>query len=198
VLRVRILHPDPAEWKTGVDLVYESYWSRSHRVSTSCKRAHGMVRLAALQYKMWDGKRIYVSYDPRIVSQCDRAHQAFCEAGLCQAGNQGRRRYALPHCSVFLRPTDRVQRALGFAVSHAWHIPVCEVRRQLMRDGTKLESRYVSSSSVSQGVFAELFNRNMLGSRWLQLHRLESIYKRLGVLNHEDRVIIHAQEFGEE
>lgn len=28
VLRVRILHPDPAEWKSGVDLIYESYWEK--------------------------------------------------------------------------------------------------------------------------------------------------------------------------
>jgi len=197
-LRVRILHPDPPEWKSGVDLIYECYWNRQPQHSSS-PRSTGrlMVRVAALQYKRWDGRQIYLSSDPRLATQLDRAETAFCKMGLCKKGTIAPRRYGLPHCSSFLRPTDIRQAGGRFSVTHGWHVPTCAARRELGRVKTapRIESRRISSSSVSQTVFAELFNKNMLGSRWISAARLERIYKSVGILDGSDRVVVHAQEY---
>jgi hypothetical protein len=78
-------------------------------------------------------------------------------------------------------------------------VPLCEAARELdhFPKARRIESRRIASSAVSQTVFAELFNRNMLGSRWLKATRLEMMYQESGVLAADDRVVIHAQEYGD-
>ena len=74
---------------------------------------------------------------------------------------------------------------------------MCEAQRELSRDkeSPRIESRYVASSSLSQTSFAELFNRNMMGSRWMLATRLEHAYLSAGILSTPDNVVIHAQEY---
>jgi hypothetical protein len=198
-LRVRILHPDPSEWKTGVDLIYESYWNYPGKNRLRKARKRLIVRVAALQYKMWDGKRIYLSSDERLRDQIQRALESFCQRDLCRSDRQARRRYGFPHCSVFLRPTDLAQRKSGFFATHGLHVPICEADRELrhFEKAPRIESKRIASSSVSQTVFAELFNRSMLGSRWIRAARLETIYKDVNVLRADDKVVVHAQEYGD-
>ncbi len=175
---MRVLHPDPAEWTSGVDLIYESYWRKFSASQPKGRKARKrtilVVRVAALQYKMWNGKIIYLSADKRLQGQIDRAENAFCSAGLCKI-SRPTRRYGLPYCSVFLRPTDLRQNRNSFSATKGWHIPICEAQRELSRDkeSPRIESRYVASSSLSQTSFAELFNRNMMGSRWMLATRLK-------------------------
>ena len=171
---------------------YESYWQKPSSLRLKTKKARKrstlMVRIAALQYKMWNGKIIYLSADKRLQDQVDRAQNAFCSAGMCNLARPARR-YGLPYCSVFLRPTDLRQTRNGFSATKGWHVPICEAHRELSRDkeSPRIESRYVASSSLSQTSFAELFNRNMMGSRWMLAKRLEQAYLSAGILSTPDR-----------
>jgi len=45
-------------------------------------------------------------------------------------------------------------------------------------------------------VFEELFNANMLGSKWLTYEELEKLYREHKILEADEHIIIHAQEFG--
>ena len=123
-LRVRVLHPDPAEWTSGVDLIYETYWRKFSLSQPKGRKARKrrvlVVRVAALQYKMWNGEIIYLSADKRLQGQMDRAQNAFCSAGLCNT-SRPTRRYGLPYCSVFLRPTDLRQNRNSFSATKGWH-----------------------------------------------------------------------------
>src|SRR5579859_6049360 len=96
-LRIRVLHPDKAEHATGADLSYESYWDTAGKL---------LVRLAAVQYKLWHDKSLFI--DPRMQEQLDKLNLALCERGMCREDDQNRRpgAYRLPHCSAFLRPSD--------------------------------------------------------------------------------------------
>lgn len=49
-LRIRLLHPDSPEHLVGADLVYETYWDKKK-----------LLRLAVVQYKIWNGKVLYTS-----------------------------------------------------------------------------------------------------------------------------------------
>ncbi len=41
-----------------------------------------------------------------------------------------------------------------------------------------------------------LFNINMLGSKWLTYEELERFYREHMILKADERIVIHAQEFG--
>jgi hypothetical protein len=51
----------------------------------------------------------------------------------------------------------------------------------------------IESGSVAQDVFHNLFNRVMLGSRWLKIAELETIYADANIFLSPPRVLIHAQ-----
>jgi hypothetical protein len=195
-LRVRVLHPDPPEARSGVDLMYETYWDKNLGEG----RTALLVRIAALQYKMWDGKALYTSRYPDLRDKMEKMRRAFCDAGLCNPPKKpgADERYRLPFCCAFLRPTDRVQTRDAWRISHAWHIPVCAACDALEPTGQGhevLRSRRISSSAITQETFQELYNRYMLGSRWLIAQELDELYDRIGVFNDVDRVIVHAQEY---
>ena len=48
---------------------------------------------------------------------------------------------------------------------------------------------------MTQDVFLNLFNRNMLGSRWIPIEELEALYKRVNIFADPPRVVVHAQEY---
>ena len=158
-----------------------------------------MVRLAAIQYKVWDGETLYKS--DNIASQLDRLHKTFCSNKLCEqfAESQRKDAYRLPYCSAFLRPTDKLQHPDSRFISSAYHIPVCVVERSwqdTVRGGQKIERKYFRSEAVTHRVFEELFNANMLGSKWLTYEELEKLYREHKILEADEHIIIHAQEFG--
>ncbi len=181
-LRVRVLHPDPPEHSTGADLIYEQYSVRKRR-----------VRLAAIQYKIWQDRKLYK--ENRLQEQLDKLRHTFCEKGLCQGNVET---YRLPYCAAFLRPTDKLQLPIKRFISSGYHIPVCVVEKAWQvtrRGGQKLVHGAFRSEAVTQRLFEELFNNNMLGSRWLTYEELEQLYRTSGVMSHDERIIIHAQDF---
>ncbi len=187
-LRIRVLHPDPPEQSTGADVIYEHYWDKK-----------GLVRLAAIQYKVWDGEVLYQT--ERMARQLARFREVFCGNGLCRPSeqSQGKDAYRLPYCSGFLRPTDRLQASDSRFISTGYHIPVCMVARfweRTRQGGQKLTSKSFRSEAVTHRIFEELFNTNMLGSKWLTYEELEELYHQHKILEPDEHVIIHAQEFG--
>ena len=114
ILRIRVLHPDPPEHKIGADLIYENYDARDET-----------VRLAFVQYKLWDRKLFY--YDERLDKQIQKMFALTCEkGGLCAPPSQREMWvYRLPYCTAFFRPTDRLQSPNSTLHSTGLHMPIC-------------------------------------------------------------------------
>lgn len=188
-LRIRLLHPDKPEHATGADLIYEQYWDEKQ-----------VARLTAIQYKIWDGERLYFSEAKNLEDQLGRLKKTFCEGGMCDPAEKSKRRdaYRLPHCAAFLRPTDKLQDQNSQLVSTGIHVPVCVVGRLCGGQGEakKIERKYLRGESLSQASFGELFNYNMCGSKWLTYKDLRRFYEANAVLRDPNTISIHAQEFG--
>ena len=205
-LRVRVLHPDPPEARSGVDLIYENYYERKK----DKQKPVLLVRIAALQYKMWDGKNLYTSQAPSLIPQMEKMRKAFCKSGFCKKpqssndiddgndGLDGDERYRFPYCSAFIRPTDKRQTKDAWQVTHAWQVPICKALERFESTGGEhkvLRSSQISNCAVTQDTFQELFNRGMLGSRWMNAAYLQKFYTDIGIFDNLDRITIHAQEY---
>lgn len=185
-LRIRLLHPDRPEHVTGADLIYEIYSNRDR-----------LVRLALVQYKVWDGEVLYLS-EERLHRQLERLRACSCSGNLCRNPEGETKAYRLPHCASFLRPTDRLQSPSSRLISRGLHIPLCVVderKENTSRNGEMLLRRAVEGRAISQRIFEELFNRNMLGSRWLRYEEIEKFYHTYEIFRPEDRLLVHAQDF---
>lgn len=189
-LRVRLLHPDPPEYFVGADLIYETYWEKKE-----------LIRLAVVQYKIWNGKVLYTSQAENLEKQIEKLKSVFCDTGLCEAypGSARASAYRLPFCIAFLRPTDELQDPDARLISSGLHIPVCTVLRSWQetgRGGKKIERKNIRSEALSHKVFEEVFNTNMLGSRWMTYSEIEELYHRNKILDPAERMVLHVQEFG--
>jgi hypothetical protein len=187
-LRIRVLHPDRPEHSTGADLVYEF-----------CDQELHAARLAFVQYKMWDGHTLRFSDAPNLSRQLERLQALCCKDGLCDENDppESAPAYRLPFCAAFLRPTDRLQRPDSTLISSGVHVPVC-VALTVSLDavgGRALKREPIRGRAVSQRLFEELFNRNMLGSRWLPYEHVEALYRQHRILDAGQRIVVHAQEF---
>lgn len=188
-LRVRILHPDRPEQISGADLVYEVY-------SPNSKTA----RIAAVQYKVWDGERLYFSQAPNLENQLRRLQEYFCKGAFCSSGKceSPRKQYRMPYCSAFLRPTDRLQSRDARLFSTGYHIPVCKIatlERATQKGGKCLDRSDLWATSLTPRPFQELFNKGMVGSIEVPVTELDEFYRNISLFDERDSVIIHAQEF---
>ena len=186
-LRVRVLHPDPPESKIGADLVYEIH---------NCNEE--TVRVVFLQYKMWDRK--YLPHDPRMDRQLDKLMGACCRGQLCLSpgGDHQPRAFRFPHCAAFLRPTDRLQDPNATLISSGLHVPICVVYKSWTttdRGAKVLPRPKIEPQSVSHAIFEYLFVCSLLGSREIAWEEMEKYYKDWGLLEEDDRIVLHAQEF---
>jgi hypothetical protein len=125
----------------------------------------------------------------------------FCDSGLCKSweGSARTEAYRLPFCTVFLRPTDKLQDPDSRLFSTGLHVPICVALRTLKdtnRGNKKIDSKTIRSESVTHKIFEEMFNSNMLGSRWLNYDEIEGLYRTHGILEPSERIVVHAQEFG--
>jgi hypothetical protein len=64
------------------------------------------------------------------------------------------------------------------------------------RGNKKIESKVIRSEAVTHKVFEEMFNANLLGSRWLTYEEIETLYRDHKVLEPTERIVLHVQEFG--
>jgi len=97
ILRIRVLHPDTPERVSGADILYERHAPLENKAS-----------LVAVQYKIWDNKKLYLS-DDRMTDQLTRLARFVCGQGICSE-DPTQKYYRFPHCAAFLRPTDRLQK----------------------------------------------------------------------------------------
>jgi len=188
VLRLRLFHPDPPENATGIDVLYEH-----HNIKRKA------ARLAAVQYKIWKKKTLYTTQSPNIEGQLYNLRKVFCENGVCNAASEQMDKdlYRLRYCSAFLRPTDRLQLADTRIASSGYHIPICAAEKlwEPTLDGKKLSYEQIRNASLTQRTFEELFNNEMLGSKWIPYCELEKLYEEHNLLKPDETVVIHAQHF---
>lgn len=189
VMRIRLFHPNKRDRISGIDVMYEHF--RENR---------SQVRVAALQYKMWDGETLYET--PKITSQLQKLNDLFCRHGCCTANSDQKDTYRLRCCAAFLRPTDELQDADARLISSGYHIPICRVEalwKPTQRTGKKLTWQDFRSESVTYRVFEELFNTDMLGSKWMTTEALEDLYRTNHIFEYDeeldDRLLMHVQTY---
>lgn len=185
ILRIRFLHPDSDEHITGADLIYEQYNLKNN-----------LVRFILLQYKIWEDGIIYVSQSKNLESQMGKMQALLCESKLC-CGHDGKwnsNKYRFPYCAGFLRPTDRIQENDSKLISSGFHVPICKAI-ELAGEYGKIDKQSIKEQSFKSHIFEELFNENMIGSRWVEVDTLERIYRENDVFKASDRIKLYAQEF---
>src|SRR5260370_7522046 len=168
-IRIRVLHPDHLEHITGADLIYECY-----------SEEYKKVRVAAIQYKVRRSSSIYI--DERIERQLTRLENTFCNRDVCKLMNpKSKSEYSLPYFPSFLRPTDETQPNDPRIMSKGYYVPICvlnEIRGKETAEGNLVvQSKRLRDHAVNHKSFEELFNADMLGSRWITYSELESIYQ---------------------
>lgn len=186
-LNVRLLHPDTPEHATGADVIYEFYWEKQK-----------LVRIIALQYKIWNTKVLY--QDERMEKQLAKMRKVFCGSSLCEIcdGQRASADFRFPNSIGYIRPTDELQTPDSSLISSGYHIPVCIANKlwEPTKQGKskKIEADKLRVHSVRQQTFEDLFAASMIGSRWLTYSELANLYEDRSVLSSNERVLIHAQE----
>ncbi|KOF03645.1 hypothetical protein OB69_04930 [Roseivirga seohaensis subsp. aquiponti] len=182
-LRLRLLHPDKDEEVLGVDLVYEQFDLQREQ-----------VRFVHLQYKMWNANTLYFSQSKNLLPQLDKIESNLCKSGYCRGPEHGKRdKYRFPYCSGFLRPTSRIAQEDSKLISTGLHVPICLVR-EIQQANTKLTKDNCAEKSLSSKIFEELFNSNLIGSRWIPISELDQFYEQKGLNSYSNRIRVHAQE----
>ncbi|MFJ2411819.1 hypothetical protein ACIOMR_21895 [Pseudomonas sp. NPDC087814] len=186
-LRLRVLHPDQPEHITGADIIYERHDYETETVS-----------VVVVQYKIWDGKKIYLS-DERLNKQLERLTCFTCGKGLCK-DIENEAPYRFPHCSAFLRPTDKLQNPNQKLISSGEHLPICKIDKlrseiKEVESRGKLEYEKIRSTSLSSELFEHMFNRGKIGSKPLTYDELKELYKDSSIIDKSETVVIYAQEF---
>jgi hypothetical protein len=185
ILRLRVLHPDKPEHITGADIIYER-----HHITTQS------ASVVVVQYKTWEEKRLYLS-DPRMHSQLGKMQKFLCERGYCAEVNT-HKSYRFPHCSAFLRPTDKLQNSDQKFISTGEHLPICCID-QCTTTGEQgasiLEYSGIKHMSLSSDLFEHLFNKERIGSRQIPYAELGELYAEHSIISQSDTVVIYAQEF---
>src|SRR5262249_50302863 len=131
-----------------------------------------------------------------ILNQLNRMKDCFCQKGFCKSPEKFdmHENYRLPFCSAFLRPTDKLQDPHKLITS-GYHVPICNLRK-IKEEGDleyKIDIDSIRKYSLKAQPFEELFNDEMVGSRWLTIDDLQSLYRETKVLEPDQRIILYAQ-----
>ncbi len=180
-LRIRFLHPDNAEHITGADLVYEQVNIETDK-----------LRFVFLQYKTWNNGRIYFSQTPNLMPQLEKLQRTLCNKGFCRHPENNNLNYRFPYCCGFLRPTDKLQNRNSKMVSSGLHIPICDVLKR--KEDSGLFKKDLKHFCITHKIFEEMFNLNLIGSRWLDISEIESFYREKSIIEPYDTVKLHAKE----
>jgi hypothetical protein len=184
-LRIRLLHPDKPEHITGADLIYEQ-----HNEET------GKIRLMLLQYKIWEDGVLYFSQAGNLEAQLLKMKSLLCDKGFCDKPEKLKNQldFRFPYCSAFLRPTDKLQQSNDKLISTGIHIPVCSAL-QFKTDGeNKIDKRFIRHQTITHKIFEHLFNRALVGSKWLLEDEVEKLYKENNIIDSDDTIKIYARE----
>jgi hypothetical protein len=155
----------------------------------------GQIRILFLQYKIWDKGILYFSQAKNLDKQLEKLERCICHNNFCSAPElDGIAEYRFPYCSAFLRPTDKLQQQNEKLVSSGIHIPVCTILRFMRNGNEKLERKKIRFETLNHEIFEQLFNRGLLGSRWMDQDAVESFYKENKVLENDESIIFYARE----
>jgi len=182
---LRFLHPGKAEAATGVDLIYEIYNANSK-----------LIRIIALQYKIWEDDVFYFSNSHNIQKQLDKSKACFCLNEFCKAGEISGIDYRLPHCIPFLRLTDKIY-DINKLISSGWHIPVCQISKCVeysQSENQIIRLDNIKNKALNSEEFESLFQYEKLGSRWLTIKETEEFYKDRKIINNDENIIIYSQK----
>lgn len=185
ILRIRFLHPDAYEHVTGADLIYEQYDINNER-----------VRFIMLQYKTWEKGTIYISQAANLDAQMSKMKVLLCDRDYCcsnTGNNYADSIYRLPYCSGFIRPTDKLQENNSKLMSSGYHVPLCKAI-ELAGEYGKITKEDIRHQSFTSSIFEELFNENMVGSRWISITELDELYAQNEIFSDTSRILLYAQE----
>ncbi|HKC69870.1 MAG TPA: hypothetical protein VKG26_16660 [Bacteroidia bacterium] len=184
--RVTVLHPNPSEAIVGADLIYEKY---------DAERKY--VRIVAIQYKIWENEVLYFSKASNLDEQCKKMKKCFCDIDLCldeYGNNIAKDKYRFPYCTAFLKPTDKLQSPSNLYTT-GYHIPICQIDG-IKRDGytaSIIDIEGAKKVAIKARAFEELFNDDMVGSRWIKVKDLEDFYKDSKILEAKQKIILYGQ-----
>ena len=187
-LRIRLLHPDKPEHVSGADLIYEQH-----------DEASGKIRVMFLQYKIWEDGILYFSQAGNLEAQLRKMKSLLCDKGFCSkpAQLENELDYRFPYCCAFLRPTDKLQENNEKLVSSGIHIPVCSALQFRENGETKIDKKYIRHQTLTHKIFEHLFNRSLVGSKWLTESEVETLYKENNIIDSDDSIKIYAREIKE-
>src|SRR6185436_11701465 len=97
--------------------------------------------------------------------------------------------YRLPYCCAFLRPTDKLQNP-NKLLTTGYHLPICKIDK-VKRSGPKnhvVSLSDILTTAIKPHSFEELFNMEILGSRWLEKAELEELYRRTRILEPKENI----------
>lgn len=182
-MRIRIVHETKVEPINGADLIYEHH-----------DLVSGRVRIAAVQYKILRDER-YVRKSDQLKAQLTRLEDCFCKALPCKINNDPENLvYRLPTCVAFLRPTYKLQSTKSSVLSRGFYLPVCAVQT-LWKSSSEISEESANRQVVRQAMFEDLFNANLLGSRWLTVQELDTIYKSQKILEPFETSLVHVKVY---
>jgi hypothetical protein len=149
-----------------------------------------------LQYKMWETGILKIQVGSRKEKQLLRLKALLCDNGFCSAPSAvtSDLDYRFPYCCGFLRPTDRIQKRNNKLISSGIHIPVCNTLSILKRELGTIDKRYIRHQTLTHDVFEHLFNKSLLGSRWLSEDLVQELYSSSDIVVPNESVIIYARE----
>lgn len=186
LLRIRFAHPGKLERLIGSDLIYEVY-----------DPVQKKIRFVHLQYKVWDGHTIYWSQVANLQPQLDRMTNCLCKRGYCYGDFKdylGKNRSHF--CCAFLRPTDALDSIYSPLQSSALHLQVCQVDKfvtNTAKINKTLKREKFEQYAYSGKSFDELFKKNFIGSKWLDIAEVDALYQGI-VPNDHERILFHATE----
>lgn len=181
-LRLRLLHPDNEEHITGADLIYEQYDVETNK-----------IKFLFMQYKTWEDNKIYFS-NGNILDQLNKLKKTLCDCSYCDYNKSGDRQFKFPPCAGFLRPTDKLQNNNSKMISSGVHIPVCKAL-EISESSKKLEKKHLRREYPNHYIFERLFNLDLVGSDWYEIHELEELYKNSEIMNSTETLKIYTTEF---
>jgi hypothetical protein len=182
VMRIRVTHETKIEEINGADLIYEHHDPEKDR-----------VHITAVQYKILINNK-YIQKSQRLKRQLIRLDKCFCQELPCKDNNEEKNKFSFrfPTCTAFLRPTYRLQSSNSRIMSRGFYLPICLVN-SLWENNQEISEQIVGGQVIRQAVFDELFNANLIGSKWIDTKRLDEIYKNQGILRSSETAVVHVR-----
>lgn len=165
VLRIGIIPPVFPELICGADLIYQ----QKNLVS-------GRVRFVVLNYLTWERGIVRITANNKLMRHLKKTKFNLCDKGYCKGTekNSSEHDFRFPYCCGFLRFTDNLKEVDGKMSTSGFHIPICSFVTG-DEGNYKVIKSLLKKRSLNFGQFAQLFNLEFAGSRWLDENEFNPI-----------------------